>query len=68
MALRVARVGASSASYEIGIFPVPAAGEPAAAAAAAAVGTFVHVYVDADGRPTPICETVRGVLDSLVVA
>ena len=68
VALRVARVGASSASYEIGIFPVPAAGEPAAAAAAAAVGTFVHVYVDADGRPTPICETVRGVLDSLVVA
>jgi hypothetical protein len=25
------------------------------------------VYVDADGRPTPICESVRAVLEPLVV-
>ena len=61
--LRVARLGSSSASYEIGLFPIAAGDE---AGPLAAVGTFVHVYVDSDGRPTPIDETARGVLTTLI--
>ena len=61
--LRVARLGSSSVSYEIGLFPIAAGDE---AGPLAAVGTFVHVYVDSDGRPTPIDETARGVLTTLI--
>ena len=61
--LRVARLGSSSASYEIGLFPIASGDE---AGPLAAVGTFVHVYVDSDGRPTPIDETARGVLTTLI--
>ena len=60
--LRVAQLGSSSAQYEIGLFPIAAGDE---AGPLAAVGTFVHVYVDSDGRPTPIDETARGVLTTL---
>ena len=60
--LRIARLGSSSASYEIGLFPLAADGE---AGELAAVGTFVHVYVDQTGRPKAFDETVRGVLSSL---
>ncbi|HWH83700.1 MAG TPA: thioesterase family protein [Burkholderiaceae bacterium] len=58
--LRVARLGSSSARYEIGLF---AAGAPLAAAC----GHFVHVYVDrATRRPTPLpaplVQTLQGLL------
>ena len=62
MGLRVAQLGSSSAQYEIGLFPIAAGDE---VGPLAAVGTFVHVYVDSDGRPTPIDETARGVLTTL---
>ena len=60
--LRVARLGSSSASYEIGLFPIAAGDE---AGPLAALGTFVHVYVDETGRPKPIDEAARGVLTTL---
>lgn len=57
--LRVARLGSSSVTYEIGIFQ---AGQPAVAA----LGTFVHVYVDrASQRPQPLPAPWRAVLEGL---
>ena len=58
--LRVARLGASSVRYEIGLF---AAGEPLAAAC----GHFVHVYVDRATRrpaalPPLLIHTLQGLL------
>mmetsp|Transcript_21068 Transcript_21068/g.54314 ORF Transcript_21068/g.54314 Transcript_21068/m.54314 type:complete len:208 (-) Transcript_21068:257-880(-) len=66
--LRVEHLGSSSVAYAIGIFD----GGPAAARSgeeqhAAAAGTFVHVYVDEAGQPTPITSSVRTLLESLVV-
>ena len=59
--LRVARLGTSSARYEIGLF---AQGEERAAA----TGYFVHVFVDRAGRrPTPIPAAIRLALEHLVV-
>lgn len=58
--LRVARIGASSVRYEVGLFRND---DPRVAAA----GHFVHVYVDrASGQPTPIPEPTRRVLEGLV--
>lgn len=57
--LRVARLGNSSVSYEIGLFAEGAA-EPAAQ------GYFVHVYVDRETRrPVPIPKSMRTVLAGL---
>jgi acyl-CoA thioester hydrolase len=58
--LRVARMGASSVRYEIGLF---AAGERVAAAC----GHFVHVYVDRGTRrpvplPAPLTQALQGLL------
>lgn len=59
--LRVARLGASSVRYEIGLF---AAGAPLAAAC----GHFVHVYVDRASRrpvatlPAPLRDALQGLL------
>ncbi|MDE2093708.1 MAG: acyl-CoA thioesterase [Burkholderiales bacterium] len=58
--LRVARLGASSVRYEIGLF---GAGEPLSAAS----GHFVHVYVDRETRrpaalPDALIQTLRGLL------
>ena len=51
--LRVATVGSSSVSYEIGLFA-------AGAELTAACGRFVHVYVDrASRRPAPLPEALR---------
>ena len=59
--LRVARLGASSVTYEIGIFR-RGDDEPAAA------GRFVHVWVDrATERPVPIPPRIRAALEPLVV-
>jgi hypothetical protein len=55
------RLGRSSASYEIGIF---AAGSEEASALA----TFVHVYVNANGKPIRVADTIREVLSPLVPA
>ncbi|MDE2626049.1 MAG: acyl-CoA thioesterase [Burkholderiales bacterium] len=58
--LRVARLGATSVRYEIGLF---GAGEPLSAAS----GHFVHVYVDRETRrpaalPDALIQTLRGLL------
>lgn len=58
--LRVARLGASSVRYEIGLF---GAGEPLSAAC----GHFVHVYVDRQTRrpaalPSALVQTLQGLL------
>jgi len=58
--LRVAKLGASSVRYEIGLF---GGGE----AMTAACGHFVHVYVDRETRrpaplPAPLIQTLQGLL------
>lgn len=54
--LRVARIGRSSVSYEIGLFRV---GDHEAAA----TGRFVHVWVDRAGRrPVPVPDAIRAAL------
>lgn len=55
--VRVARVGASSVRYEIGLFREDED-------EAAAEGLFVHVYVDrATRRPTPLPAALRAVVE-----
>jgi len=57
--IRVARIGASSVRYEIGIFA-------AAAEETAARGHFVHVYVDrATRRPVALPGRLRAILKEL---
>lgn len=57
--LRVARAGASSVVYEIGLFR-------RGSDVAAAQGRFVHVFVDrASRRPAPIPEKIRASLAAL---
>jgi len=59
--LRVARLGSSSVTYEIGIFRQ---GDDAPAAS----GRFVHVWVDrVTQRPTPVPASIRAALAPLVV-
>lgn len=58
--LRVARIGTSSVTYEIGLF---AEGEDMAAAR----GHFTHVYVAEDTRrPVPLSDRMRKTLGELV--
>ncbi|HZI84256.1 MAG TPA: thioesterase family protein [Casimicrobiaceae bacterium] len=60
--LRVAKLGSSSVTYEIGLFR-RGDEEPAA------TGHFVHVWVDrASRRPTPVPSAVRAALSPLMVA
>lgn len=57
--IRVARLGASSVRYEVGLF---AQGEPLTAAK----GHFVHVYVDAQSRrPVPLPPDLKTALETL---
>ena len=59
--VRVARLGRSSVSYEIGLFA-------GAAPESAAAGHFIHVYVDrATRRPVPLPEPLKAVLQSWMV-
>lgn len=59
--IRVARIGTSSVTYEVGIFR---RGE----AAVCAFGRFVHVYVDrASNRPVPIPERARAAMQAIAV-
>eukprot|EP00729_Bicosta_minor_P003414 gene3414-31684_t len=60
VAFKVDRLGSSSVSYKIGLFDE-------GLAMPAAEGTFVHVYVDDDGKPTPIKAELRSALQKLVV-
>lgn len=58
--LRVARLGASSVRYEVGLFAQ-------GAAQTAAHGHFVHVYVDRQSRrPVTLPDAVRAVLKPLL--
>lgn len=57
--LRVAKLGSSSVTYQLGIF-VDGASEPAAE------GQFTHVYVDRETRrPTPLPEAWREILGTI---
>lgn len=56
--IRIAHIGTSSFRYEIALFGNDSD-------TAGAEGFFTQVHVDADGRPTPLPETVLGVLKSL---
>jgi acyl-CoA thioester hydrolase len=57
--LRVAKLGTSSVTYEVGIFRSDTL---------CASGRFVHVFVDrATRKPTPIPEGLRGTLSKLVL-
>jgi acyl-CoA thioester hydrolase len=59
--LRVAKLGASSVRYEIGLFRNDET-------SAAAEGFFVHVYVDrSTRRPTPLGAALRGALERLAI-
>ena len=59
--IRVARLGRSSVTYDIGLFRQ---GE----AHPAATGRFVHVYIDRQTRrPVPVPERIRAALQPLVV-
>jgi acyl-CoA thioester hydrolase len=59
--MRVARLGTSSVTYEIGIF---GQGDDEAAA----TGRFVHVWVDrATNRPSPIPTRIRAALEPLLI-
>ncbi|GAB2559580.1 acyl-CoA thioesterase [Kribbella endophytica] len=58
--LRVAKLGNSSVTYEIGLFRSGDSG-------AAAVGRFVHVFVDRDNRrPVPLPDELRTALEGIV--
>jgi acyl-CoA thioester hydrolase len=60
--LRVARIGASSVRYEIGLFR-------SGAERAAAQGHFIHVYVErATRRPLPLPDEFRRALAPLAIA
>jgi len=58
--IRVARLGASSVRYEVGLFAID---EPLTAAR----GHFIHVYVDKQSRrPTPLPLNLKTVLETLL--
>ncbi len=58
--LRVARLGASSVRYEVGLFAQDQA-------CASAQGHFVHVYVDKQSRrPVPLPQALKTVLETLL--
>lgn len=60
-AFRVNRIGTSSVEYGVAVFEADAA-EPAAH------GTYTHVFVDrASGKPVPIPEAIRTVLEKALV-
>ena len=59
--LAITKLGTSSVTYAIGIFPEGSDD-------AAARGRFVHVYVDeTDRRPAPIPDNVRDAFQALIV-
>ncbi len=66
--LRVARLGQSSVTYELGLFVDPAERRPRDDAGIKALGHWVHVEIDAaTRRPTPIPDHLRTLLQSALV-
>jgi acyl-CoA thioester hydrolase len=64
--LAVTRLGTSSVTYRLAVFPPPES--PNDAEAVAAVGHWVHVYVDrATRRPVPVPSAIRDLLETAVV-
>ena len=62
----VTRLGTSSVTYRLAAFE---SAEPGAVTPVAAVGHWVHVYVDrVTRRPVPIPETIRSLLEPVVVS
>ena len=58
--IKLRKLGTSSVTYEVGLFP----GE---AQSAAAQGHFVHVYVDRETRrPMPMTAALRAILERLL--
>ena len=73
--LSIVKIGRSSATYGIGIFAHPSTtsqpqeeDEVQRADRLCAEATFVHVHVDGNGRPHPIPQHVRSVLETLLVS
>jgi acyl-CoA thioester hydrolase len=64
--LAVTRLGTSSVTYRLAVFPPP--GPEEAPKTVAAVGHWVHVYVDrTTRRPVPIPDDIRAVLTTALV-
>ena len=61
--LSISKLGRSSVTYSIGIFSEQPSEQTLLLCAN---GLFTHVYVDADGRPSPVAEHVRTALQLLV--
>ncbi|MCV7172440.1 acyl-CoA thioesterase [Mycobacterium manitobense] len=58
--LAVARIGTSSVTYRLSLFPAAGGDVPVAA-----VGHWVHVYVDREARrPIPIPDPIRDLLET----
>jgi acyl-CoA thioester hydrolase len=65
--LSVTRLGTSSVTYRLAVFPPPDTDD--AEKTVAAVGHWVHVYVDRETRrPVPIPDAIRSVLETALVA
>jgi acyl-CoA thioester hydrolase len=65
--LAVTRLGTSSVTYRLAVFPPPDAHE-STPKTVAAVGHWVHVYVDrVTRRPVPVPADLRAVLETAVV-
>mmetsp|Transcript_8128 Transcript_8128/g.13469 ORF Transcript_8128/g.13469 Transcript_8128/m.13469 type:complete len:198 (-) Transcript_8128:70-663(-) len=72
LGLRIVKLGTSSVTYDIGIFggasSSTTSGDDDDSVVLAARGKFVHVYVcEKTGRPQPIAEEARRVLQTLLV-
>ena len=70
--LSVTKLGRSSVTYALGIFSLPCAAgirgpQTSTATELCAEATYVHVYVGDDGRPMPMLDHTRRVLETLYV-
>ncbi|MCH9667977.1 MAG: acyl-CoA thioesterase [Actinomycetia bacterium] len=64
--LAVERIGRTSVTYRLAVFPSPQGATDATDRPVAAVGHWVHVYVDrANRRPMPIPEQIGVLLESV---
>lgn len=67
--LGVVRLGRSSVTYRLGVFPGAAAHEQHAATGPVALARFVHVYVDRTTRTSvPVPDVVRAAVTGLLLA
>mmetsp|Transcript_13412 Transcript_13412/g.39543 ORF Transcript_13412/g.39543 Transcript_13412/m.39543 type:complete len:110 (-) Transcript_13412:309-638(-) len=63
--LRVEKLGKSSVTYSIGLFAATPGKNAPGDESAAACGSFVHVWVDKAGRPSPLNDEVRAILEGI---